>query len=75
MIQDHTPDETAALAIDSAYLARQECERLQVINAELLAACKLVVDYDENDDDGVTMMLNYADALEKCRAAIRKATP
>jgi len=30
-----------------------------------------VIDYDESDpDDGVTMMLNYADALAKCRDAI-----
>jgi hypothetical protein len=41
---------------------------------ELVAAIKAVIKYDESDDaDGVAMMLNYVDALDKCRAALAKA--
>ena len=49
--------------------------RLIATASELLAACKAFITYDETDDhDGVSMMINYDDALKACRAAIAKAT-
>lgn len=40
-------------------------------NALLLKAVKAVIYYDEADEEAsIEMMLNYADALDKCRAAI-----
>ena len=42
---------------------------------DLLAALLLFVKYDNNDQEcGISMMTDYADAIEAARAAIAKAT-
>lgn len=42
---------------------------------ELLEACHALVLYDESDDsDGIVFMQRYAEAVDKARAAIAKAT-
>ena len=51
--------------------AAQEPTSAVPVVEQLVLAATAVIDYDESDpDDGVTMMLNYADALAKCRDAI-----
>ena len=43
------------------------------LHDELVAAVRSFISYDESDqDEGVTTMLNYADAIELCRAVLAK---
>jgi len=55
----------------------QAKKNVLMINAadELLEACQAFIEYDENgDDDGVGMMIRYADARRMINAAVKKAT-
>ena len=44
------------------------------LHDDLIAAVKAFIEYDNSDvNDGVTMMLNYSDAINKCRDVLAKA--
>ena len=45
-----------------------------LVREKLLNACKLWIKYDSSDEEeSITMMLNYADALEAAKDAIKEA--
>jgi hypothetical protein len=51
---------------------RKICNELAERNIELREAVQKFVDYDSaTDDDGVTMVLNYTDAIDAARAALK----
>jgi hypothetical protein len=62
-------------ATDEAKQKAASDARLIAAAPELLEALKLFLAYDESDDeDGVAMMIAYADAIQAARAAYAKAT-
>lgn len=60
---------------DGAYAVENEANaRLIAAAPDMAEALRLFIHYDEaTDDDGVQLMLNYADALSAAKAALAKA--
>lgn len=58
-------------AVENAHFIVRACNA----HDDLVAAVKAFLDYDEDDgEDGIQMMVDYADALKKAKAAFEKAT-
>jgi hypothetical protein len=55
-------------------VASEADARLIAAAPDLLEACRLFAAYDAGDEDDVSLMLNYDEAITATRAAIKRAT-